>query len=808
MSPFVARFGRALAAGILLLVFVGASGVLGAAGDIGHKDGSYGSGGSAPSGSKPESKLWYNDGFWWASIRTQTGGFFIHRLDPNTDSWVNTNVPLDNRRSSRADTLWDGTKLYVASQVFSDAASTQTGSNGEARLYRFSYNSGSHTYTLDNGFPAIIRSGWKTETLTIAKDSTGMLWATWVQQNLVKVNHSTTNDQTWSAPVTLPVGGQPVGVTVDSDDISTIIAFKPSGQTARIGVLWSNQVDSKDYFAWRTDGTPDTTVWTAEQAIAPSGGNPNPADDHLNVKADSSGRLYAAVKNSNDSSGQPQIELLVRQPGGGWSANVVSTGTVHTRPIVELDESAGMLHVFLTGPTPPDTTGDSGGTIYEKTSSTSSISFAAGLGTPVIRDAALAGNGQNNPTSTKQNVSSSTGIVVLSSADPTRFYWHATEGIGPAQDPQASFTAQPTSGTATLNVQFTNTSTGTGTLTSAWDFDNDGTVDDTSTNPSHAYTSPGTYTAKLTVTGTNGSNSTTRQIQVDPPAGPTATFTPDADAQVKSSSATANYGALNQLQTREDPGTGPTYRSYLRFNVTGLTGQVLSAKLRLYTTDTSTDIQSVLNTVTNPNWIETGTGSITWNNAPSIGSTVLGSSSVPTVNAYNEITLSPSAVTGNGLVTFAIRSSGHEQRDLQQQGGRERPAARHHPGPGRDRPDRERDERHGRRGRLGSGGPVGQRPRDLRADLLDRHPAGPRRTRGDHQQRLRVGQPQHRLGVGDLHPGRQLQRPRLVHLQGQRRDRRLGSGDRDPQRDRQSTTCPRPTRSTRPPRSGRRRRSP
>ena len=336
----------------------------------------------------------------------------------------------------------------------------------------------------------------------------------------------------------------------------------------------------------------------------------------------------------------------------------MSTGTVHTRPIVELDESAGMLHVFLTGPTPPDTTGDSGGTIYEKTSSTSSISFAAGLGTPVIRDAALAGNGQNNPTSTKQNVSSSTGIVVLSSADPTRFYWHATEGIGPAQDPQASFTAQPTSGTATLNVQFTNTSTGTGTLTYVWDFDNDGTVDDTSTNPSHAYTSPGTYTAKLTVTGTNGSNSTTRQIQVDPPAGPTATFTPDADAQVKSSSATTNYGALNQLQTREDPGTGPTYRSYLRFNVTGLTGQVLSAKLRLYTTDTSTDIQSVLNTVTNPNWIETGTGSITWNNAPSIGSTVLGSSSVPTVNAYNEITLSPSAVTGNGLVTFAIRSSG------------------------------------------------------------------------------------------------------------------------------------------------------
>jgi VCBS repeat-containing protein len=89
-----------------------------------------------------------------------------------------------------------------------------------------------------------------------------------------------------------------------------------------------------------------------------------------------------------------------------------------------------------------------------------------------------------------------------------------------------------------------------------------------------------------------------------------------------------------------------------------VTGTVTAVKLRLYTTTASPSVQSVYATVTNPNWIESGTGSITWTNAPTIGSTVYGSAPVPTVNAYNEITLDPSAVSGNGLVTYALKSTG------------------------------------------------------------------------------------------------------------------------------------------------------
>ncbi len=67
----------------------------------------------------------------------------------------------------------------------------------------------------------------------------------------------------------------------------------------------------------------------------------------------------------------------------------------------------------------------------------------------------------------------------------------------------ADFTAWPTSGPAPLNLTFVGASTGVVT-TWEWDFENDGTVDSTLQNPTHVYTSPGSYTVKLSVTGPDG----------------------------------------------------------------------------------------------------------------------------------------------------------------------------------------------------------------------------------------------------------------------------------------------------------------
>ena len=71
-------------------------------------------------------------------------------------------------------------------------------------------------------------------------------------------------------------------------------------------------------------------------------------------------------------------------------------------------------------------------------------------------------------------------------------------------EPVANFTANTTSGTAPLTIQFTDISTNATSW--AWDFDNDGTVDSTEQNPVHIYKEAGTYSANLTVTNTVGSN--------------------------------------------------------------------------------------------------------------------------------------------------------------------------------------------------------------------------------------------------------------------------------------------------------------
>jgi PKD repeat protein len=72
--------------------------------------------------------------------------------------------------------------------------------------------------------------------------------------------------------------------------------------------------------------------------------------------------------------------------------------------------------------------------------------------------------------------------------------------------PVANFSATPTSGTAPLTVNFTDTSSGSITGRS-WNF-GDGSTS-TATNPSHTYSVPGSYTVSLTVTGSGGSNTKT-----------------------------------------------------------------------------------------------------------------------------------------------------------------------------------------------------------------------------------------------------------------------------------------------------------
>ena len=109
-------------------------------------------------------------------------------------------------------------------------------------------------------------------------------------------------------------------------------------------------------------------------------------------------------------------------------------------------------------------------------------------------------------------------------------------GPGPVPEPgpkppgpqilKAEFTAEPTAGPQNTTVQFANQSTGS--ITSwLWNFGDGATSIDP--NPSHLYKDARTYTVSLTVTGTNGSDTETKEsyIQLFIPEAPNADFTRD-----------------------------------------------------------------------------------------------------------------------------------------------------------------------------------------------------------------------------------------------------------------------------------------
>ncbi len=100
----------------------------------------------------------------------------------------------------------------------------------------------------------------------------------------------------------------------------------------------------------------------------------------------------------------------------------------------------------------------------------------------------------------------------------------AVGGGGEPVAPVAAFTGTPTSGVAPLTVNFTDQSTGPPTSWS-WTFGDGGTS--TLQNPSHTYTTAGTYTVSLTATNSVGSDNETKTNYItatEPSAWTTITY--------------------------------------------------------------------------------------------------------------------------------------------------------------------------------------------------------------------------------------------------------------------------------------------
>jgi serine protease len=150
---------------------------------------------------------------------------------------------------------------------------------------------------------------------------------------------------------------------------------------------------------------------------------------------------------------------------------------------------------------------DFGYWFYEGTSMASP--HAAGAAAIVI----AAGGGSMSPSQVRNILESTATDLGASGWD--QYYGHgkvnvyaaALEAQGGGNPPVADFVGSPTSGEAPLTVYFTDQSTNDPT---SWDWDFGDGGGSSAQNPSHQYTSAGTYTVSLTATNAYGSDTETK----------------------------------------------------------------------------------------------------------------------------------------------------------------------------------------------------------------------------------------------------------------------------------------------------------
>jgi hypothetical protein len=129
-------------------------------------------------------------------------------------------------------------------------------------------------------------------------------------------------------------------------------------------------------------------------------------------------------------------------------------------------------------------------------------------------------------------------------------------------------------------------------------------------------------------------------------AATTTTFRVAADAHVQSDLPSSNFGAGTRMLTDGEPAS----RVLLRFTVSGISGTVTGARLRLFANNPSDDGPSVYRT--SGAWAESG---VTWSNQPVATGSALGKLGVVPLDGWVEYNVT-AAVTGSGTYDFVLVS--------------------------------------------------------------------------------------------------------------------------------------------------------
>jgi calcineurin-like phosphoesterase family protein len=158
---------------------------------------------------------------------------------------------------------------------------------------------------------------------------------------------------------------------------------------------------------------------------------------------------------------------------------------------------------------------------------------------------------------------------------------------------------------------------------------------------------------EITTTTETATETATLPDTSTPTSSTSLTFIAEADARVKQSSPSTNYGNATTLQV--DDTSDPDLESFVRFTVAGVSGPVQNARVRLYATTNGTKNGPAIY-ATNPSWNEKD---ITWNKRPARTSDAVDNKGVINPNSWVEYDVT-SLVTGNGTFSFVLAGDSND----------------------------------------------------------------------------------------------------------------------------------------------------
>lgn len=285
---------------------------------------------SSDTAQKPQSKLWYDQGTWWAAL-PQNDGVYLWRYANGRFAPQQTPGPLKGSKAdSECDVALHGGKLFVLD--FQPKAK-------ERALHAFVPSEGA--YRPLQGYPVAVPYAGATATMTCDVDSKGTLWVAYVDEGGGVVVHCFSPEKPEAG-----FSARQVLATVGRFDIAAIAAFQ-----GHVGVLWCHQKAHRLLFRAHRDGEPPNQ-WGPEEEVASARGV---ANDHINLAAGHDGALWAVTKHQSGPNMPPvQFSLRRRNAEGKWDKAfpVIPPGQNRTRPVVVLDGEKPFAYVVYTDRVP------------------------------------------------------------------------------------------------------------------------------------------------------------------------------------------------------------------------------------------------------------------------------------------------------------------------------------------------------------------------------------------------------------------------------------------------------------------------